>query len=258
MPVSTMKVTVSALLLLLCGLAVLADHTEVAATKSPIETNQADIHAVLREMSGLLAETRAELRCAKSKLEGMETRLAASEDKAEGLEKTVEEQRAVIQKLQEKQKEQEGVVEAVEARVSTKLKKTVEELEAVEGKMNTTGIQVEELRRAQAAERVSFSASLNISGNIGPLHPTPILVYKHVITNIGNHYNKNTGIFTAPVRGVYHFLVFAYGVGGSHATGVFLHKNGDPIVIAYSHQTGGSISPSNGASLLLEVGDVVS
>ncbi|XP_063065497.1 complement C1q-like protein 2, partial [Engraulis encrasicolus] len=150
-------------------------------------------------------------------------------------------QAQLIKQLQEKQKEQEGVVEALG------------------GKMSTTGSQVEELRRAQAVERVSFSASLQVSGHgphIGPLNPPPILAYKHVITNIGNHYNPNTGIFTAPVRGVFHFLVFVYG-GAGRGTGVSLNKNGDPIVNAYSHPAGGTVSSSNGASLLLEVGDVV-
>ncbi|XP_063054060.1 complement C1q-like protein 2 [Engraulis encrasicolus] len=201
-----MKVAVRALLLLWCGLAVLADNTEVAATKSTEDTDHAaDIHAVLRKMSGLLAESRAELRCAKSKLEDMETRLTASEDRAEGLENTVE-----------------------------------------------------ELRRTQA-ERVSFSASLLVSahGHTGPINPPPILVYKHVITNIGNRYNPNTGIFTAPVKGVYNFLAFVHGGGAGHGTGVVLHKNGDPIVSAYAHQRSLSVNSSNGVSLLLEVGDVV-
>ncbi|XP_031435281.1 uncharacterized protein LOC116223296 isoform X4 [Clupea harengus] len=70
--------------------------------------------------------------------------------------------------------------------------------------------------------------------------------------------SENEGVFTAPVRGVYYFAVFAH--GGGHAyrpTAVALHKNDELAVVAYSQQPSLSISPSNGASLLLEVGDVV-
>ena len=49
-----------------------------------------------------------------------------------------------------------------------------------------------------------------------------------------------------------------HGVGhASIGTGVSLYKNEEHVVIAYSHQPSYSVNPSNGASLLLEVGDVV-
>ena len=67
-----------------------------------------------------------------------------------------------------------------------------------------------------------------------------------------------SGVFTAPVRGVYHFNVFVFGNGHeSRPSGVSLRKNGEHIVIAYSVQNTVHMAASNGASLLLEVGDVV-
>ncbi|XP_062375990.1 complement C1q-like protein 4 [Sardina pilchardus] len=124
--------------------------------------------------------------------------------------------------------------------------------------LNLTAGQVEELRREREERRVSFSASVVTSGagNTGPYSAATTLIYRNVISNIGNGYNKNTGVFTAPVRGVYHFAVSLSG-SGSRAAAVHLYKNGAHVVIAYTATQNSFTSSSNGASLLLEVGDVV-
>ncbi|XP_031435086.1 complement C1q-like protein 2 [Clupea harengus] len=212
-----------------------AQRTEAAATASTQQTCQPDIYTVLREMTALMAEQRVELRCTQTQIEALETRLRASE-------RTVEEQRAVIKELKEKQEEQAAVVRAVG------------------GSVNLTGSQVEELRREREESRVSFSASLVASGGgtTGPFKTAFPLVYKHIFTNIGNAYNPYTGVFTAPVRGVYHFYFALHGHGHASIPNVIsLHKNGELVVTAWCHQPRSSVNPSNGASLLLEVGDVV-
>ena len=70
--------------------------------------------------------------------------------------------------------------------------------------------------------------------------------------------NCPTGFFIAPVRGAYHFEFYigAYG-HNSYGSAAGLVKNGEHIFMAYQHQPYHYGSTANGASLLLEVGDVV-
>uniref|UniRef100_A0AAV2LXN8 C1q domain-containing protein n=1 Tax=Knipowitschia caucasica TaxID=637954 RepID=A0AAV2LXN8_KNICA len=117
--------------------------------------------------------------------------------------------------------------------------------------------QEEQLRRRR---QICFSASLFASGH-GSLGPEPThtnLIFSSVVTNIGNAYDADTGFFTAPLRGVYHFNFFIAGGGDAgHGSGAVLVKNGQYVVTAFEHQTEGFSSTANGATLLLEAGDVV-
>uniref|UniRef100_A0A8C9XAK0 C1q domain-containing protein n=1 Tax=Sander lucioperca TaxID=283035 RepID=A0A8C9XAK0_SANLU len=112
--------------------------------------------------------------------------------------------------------------------------------------------------RTRRLRQVAFSASLVVAGEsrIGHFSSETPLTFKYVPTNIGNAYNSTTGQFTAPVRGVYHFEWHFNGIE-FHSAG-WLVKNSEKVFAVYEHQTAGWMSASNGVTLLLEVGDVVS
>ncbi|XP_039888545.1 complement C1q-like protein 3 isoform X3 [Simochromis diagramma] len=119
--------------------------------------------------------------------------------------------------------------------------------------------EIDQLKLQSKVTQVAFSASLLEQGEgyTGPFNDHTTLVFKHVVTNIGNTYNPYTGIFTAPVRGAYHFDWKVLG-RDSTQTGAYLFRNEEIIFLAYESQSSGWPSASNGASLLLEVGDQVS
>ncbi|XP_049896907.1 complement C1q-like protein 2 [Epinephelus moara] len=143
-------------------------------------------------------------------------------------------------------------------RIETRLLQRQNEEQAAKLKELTT--EVNELRPQLQEKQVAFSAALVSSGDvtIGPFPKHTVLIFKHVTTNIGNAYNPHTGIFTAPVRGAYHFVWYV-GVNGAtnHAAAAELVKNSEHINLAWEQQTNHYGTGSNGVDLLLEVGDVV-
>ncbi|RXN17138.1 complement C1q 2 isoform X2 [Labeo rohita] len=105
--------------------------------------------------------------------------------------------------------------------------------------------------------KVAFSVSLSSSN--GPHSRPRTLIYKHIFLNTGDAYNSNTGIFTAPMKGVYAFKVFSKTYGSQDDKGVSagLFRNSQHVISTYVHQKSGFIGSSNGVSLLLEKGDKI-
>uniref|UniRef100_A0A672FEQ7 C1q domain-containing protein n=1 Tax=Salarias fasciatus TaxID=181472 RepID=A0A672FEQ7_SALFA len=201
---------------------------ETAKTSNNQQSCTPDIHAVLREMSATLAVLKYEIRDLQRENEAKDSEL--------------ELQKIELDKLKTKQQALTG------------------ELVTIKSRANITENHVEALRRDGEVKKVAFSASLVASEHrhIGPFNTQTPLVFRYVVTNIGNAYNPDTGFFSAPVRGVYHFEIHAYGHGhASHGSGAHLVKNGQNVFMAYEHQTSGVMKSSNGVTLLLEVGDIV-
>ncbi|XP_049436910.1 uncharacterized protein LOC125891576 [Epinephelus fuscoguttatus] len=233
------------------------------------QTGTQDIHAVLREMSALLAEQRVEMRHLQRENEAQTAKLKELDLQRTELERQkteLERQKQQLQAQTAKLKELELQRTELE-RQKTELERQKQQLQAqaaelitMKARSNVTELQVEALMRDGEVKQVAFSASLlaSGSGHVGPFNTETSLVFRYVLTNTGNAYNPNTGFFIAPVRGAYHFE-FYIGAGGhaSHASGAYLVKNGGHIIGTWSHQPSHYGSSANGATLLLEVGDVV-
>lgn len=188
-----------------------------------------DIHAVLREMSAALAEQKV---------------------KIEQLQAENQAQAAKLREVDTLTQQQQHIQED--------LKTQATELQTLKTSSTVTESKVESLTQDKTVSQVAFSAALLDSGSqsFGPHDAETTLVYKHVVSNIGNAYSPQTGIFTAPVRGVYHFEIFALSNGNS-AVDAYLKKNGQGIFMAHESQSSGHGTGGNAVTLLLERGDLV-
>ncbi|XP_052327296.1 complement C1q-like protein 2 isoform X5 [Oncorhynchus keta] len=129
----------------------------------------------------------------------------------------------------------------------------------VDGLLRELTARVEKL---ESKPKVAFTASIRVSDehyHLGPFDEDTTVVYKKVITNIGEAYNPDTGVFTAPVRGAYYFT-FTCNVGNSGVANAALLKNGVNMAAVYEYAnpiSGIYHSGANGVILDLVEGDKV-
>ncbi|XP_054914573.1 uncharacterized protein LOC129378290 [Poeciliopsis prolifica] len=132
-----------------------------------------------------------------------------------------------------------------------------EKQEAMETRQKETENQVLELKKKDASN-IAFSAATGGYGHTEPFSTDTTLIYRRVIVNVGNAYNQHTGIFAAPVPGIYYFTFF-YHAGGSQLVNLTLMKNNEIVVTVYDHKSShdGADNGGNAAFLQLQQGDQV-
>ncbi|KAK3102965.1 hypothetical protein FSP39_015341 [Pinctada imbricata] len=107
-----------------------------------------------------------------------------------------------------------------------------------------------------SSENIAFSAQLK-KGVLTDMKAGQTIKFDDVITNEGNGYSKESGIFTAPLGGMYtlSWSFLTYNKGHAH---LFLYRNGNEVFRTYSgdqsnrHETGGAT-----INLRLNTGDKV-
>ncbi|XP_052427772.1 complement C1q-like protein 2 [Carassius gibelio] len=118
---------------------------------------------------------------------------------------------------------------------------------------------IEYLQKENEAKKVAFSAGLLSSGlgHTGPIGTAKTLVYSKVFSNVGSAYDSNTGVFKAPIKGVYYFRFYAHCHSGTKMA-VSLLKNGQTQCSVFSWKPVTNGNASNGIVLQLESGDEMS
>ncbi|KAI3355192.1 hypothetical protein L3Q82_018051 [Scortum barcoo] len=248
-----------------------------------------DVWDELRALRDMVVEQRVELRYTKAELQTqtervtglqkenavMSSRLTATENGVTAITVELEATKAEQQLQKEKWEEAERLIFAqaaeLAALVSTvttsgkevqEQKKEVtalwEKLNISKTELQLTKNKLDEMERTIAGTpKIAFTAALTTSGKIGPFNTETPLVYSRVFTNIGSAYNPVTGIFTAPVKGVYYIRFTAFNNKAGEWMAVNLYHNGQRI-LHNSELGNGHAFIANALILQLEQGSVVS
>uniref|UniRef100_A0A671VUX3 Complement C1q-like protein 4 n=1 Tax=Sparus aurata TaxID=8175 RepID=A0A671VUX3_SPAAU len=99
---------------------------------------------------------------------------------------------------------------------------------------------------------VAFGTMLEKGGVHGPFKTDVTLAYNKVLTNIGGAYDSSTGVFTAPVAGVYYFTFF-YHAGLEHASKLMLFKNSEMIVMTSDQKSRSDPVDTGGNAVVLQL-----
>ncbi|XP_062305615.1 complement C1q-like protein 2 [Osmerus eperlanus] len=137
--------------------------------------------------------------------------------------------------------------------ILAELKARVEKLERENKDLQTRQAEIEVNNDSR---KVAFSAS--ITSPVGPFCADTTLVYPNVITNIGGAYNPVTGIFTAPVKGVYLFSFTGMDDRSHYGVSVFLFKNDKKLMSQWKMNNGSTHQyVQNTVIVELKDGDVI-
>uniref|UniRef100_A0A668T5J6 C1q domain-containing protein n=1 Tax=Oreochromis aureus TaxID=47969 RepID=A0A668T5J6_OREAU len=150
-----------------------------------------------------------------------------------------------------------AVTEKVKS-METRLKETEIRLKETVTRLKDSENQILELQSKERTKIIFSATAGRGDAHIGPFNTDIIIDYKKVITNFGNAYSPVTGVFTAPVAGVYYFTIFYHG-GRSYSHYLRIFKNNEMTVITSDHKTesDGADNGGNAVFLQLEQGDQV-
>ncbi|XP_048018939.1 filament-like plant protein 1 isoform X1 [Megalobrama amblycephala] len=237
---------------------------ESEALKTEVRDSQNKLETVQKESEALKTEVRdsqSKLEAVQKESEALKTEVRDSQNKLETVQKESEALKTLVQdsqsKLESLQKENEAL--KTEVRDSqNKLETVQKESEALKTLVQDSQNKLESLQKENEGKKVAFSAGLLASGTgqTGPFSDSKTLEYKKVFSNVGNAYDSNTGIFTAPVKGVYYFRFYGHCHGGT-TMAISLLKNSQTQCSVHDWKPASNGNASNGVVLTLEIGDQI-
>lgn len=136
--------------------------------------------------------------------------------------------------------------------LSTTMDALAEKVKAVEDTVKQSLNQILDLQNKDRVKVIFSAATGGGLSPIGPFNTDITLVYKTVITNIGNSYNSATGVFAAPVAGFYFFAIFFH-AGGELEARLQLYKNSQLMVHTHDHKSTSDTADNGGNAVFLQL-----
>ncbi|KAM6919938.1 uncharacterized protein PEZ65_011977 [Lycodopsis pacificus] len=261
----------------------MVSHTEMELrdAKTKLEEQEVEIASLKREVGELvkhgervggniseieerLDTTERQLRERKEKLEDLESETGAAFNATQKLLNLYKKELSHLNSTA-RELEVKALLNPTETQLQanlTEIQNDSEEEEEEEPRTKASELSLEVKRlTAEVNAKVAFSATIIESNDTftgpGTNSTDNILIYNRVFTNVGFAYNCKTGIFTARLKGVYHFSFMTFGYNG-HTSGAILVKNRRYQVSTWeSTGSDNSGTTSNTVILELSVGETV-
>ncbi|XP_049324934.1 uncharacterized protein LOC103022678 isoform X1 [Astyanax mexicanus] len=243
-------------------------HVERPELLTDQTTVQFDVWTELRELRDMVVEQRVKLQYSERQIEELkkenaglagrvtstELKVTSTEARVSSTELKVTSTELGVDALKEENKKLTGRVTSTELGVEA----LREENKKLTERVTSTELGVDALREENKnTPKVAFSFGSGLSNTHGPFNVDTMLVFRKEFINIGNAYSPITGVFTAPLRGVYFFRLNVFG-HSIYWIAVDLFKNQEKIFHLSDYpDEGRNEYASNGVSLLLEKGDLV-
>ena len=198
-----------------------------------LELQQKQQHSLLEELSNKQSYLHEELSTVKQKLADTESRLnlCASDKGVHDLSNSMLLVQSKLFDCETKTTKLEGILYET-------VKTCTSDVATIKQDVKKDNLQLEnkihELAQTLANNKVSFSARLG--RNIDNLQSYETVVFDVIINNNGEAYNPSTGVFTAPIHGVYVF--FTHIMGAVRVMEMYIKKNGAGVAWLYSSGIG--------------------
>ncbi|XP_054483458.1 uncharacterized protein LOC129116762 isoform X1 [Anoplopoma fimbria] len=244
---------------LFCSLTSTQDNSTATEIEDTIETQSCfpDMCNLLKEFGAMrekLGAMETRLKDSETRLKDSETRLTDSETRLNDSETRLTDSETRLNDSETRLKDSETRLKDSETRLKdseTRLKDSETRLKDSETRLTDSERQILELK-GKENNTVVFSAATGVNGAIGPFNTDTTLIYRRVITNVGNAYSPVTGIFAAPTAGIYYFT-FYYHAGGEHPVNLSLFKNNEVVVWTSDHRSLEDTADNGGNAVFVQL-----
>jgi len=201
----------------LCDVSTLSAQGHVIAFSQTVNVAEAEV-----TMSDLVREFHQ----LKAEKELMETTISRLTDDKEKMNKTIAYQASIIKDLKNDNiridktiADQTNIIRdlgSTDQRINQKIETIIQSDAAMTQSLTSLR------NKARVEPNIVFSAILSSSKS---LSTNVVLIYDNVVTNEGRSYSGQTGIFTSPLDGFYHFEIHAYNYRGYDVLLELQHNN---------------------------------